>query len=167
MAAGPVARRKPIKPAPASNPGPDQAIEYGILPGLIGFHLRFAALAVFRDFTAHLSHLGITQHQHGVMEIIALNPGATPAVIADALGTDRPTLAEIIDKLEERKLVQRRQSLVDGRRRELFLSDAGKALLDRANALIEEHEARIVAGMKRSEIDRLLALLRRLHGRTF
>ncbi len=143
------------------------SIDYGFLSGNVGFHMRFAAIAIYRDFTSTLDALNLTQHQHGVMQIISLNPGESQANIADVLGTDRVTMIAIIDKLEERDLISRRPSKVDRRRRELHLTNAGSELLKKANRLIRQHEARITKELGPEEVDALLIALRSIHGRQF
>lgn len=142
-------------------------IEYGFLKDLVGFQLRFAAIAIYRDFKAALAGHEITQHQHGVLQIVALNPASTPAQIAEALGTDRPTMVDIIRKLEDRGLLRRQKSTLDGRRAELFLSDEGAGFLGEVNHKIREHEARITADMTEAELQTLMSLLRRIHDQGF
>jgi DNA-binding MarR family transcriptional regulator len=150
-------------------PEPVQArsINYGPLPDLIGFHLRFAATALYREYTAAVGETGLTQHQHGIVQLAALNPGLTQAEIADALGTDRVSLIAIIDKLEARDLIRRERSVSDRRRQELQVTPEGRALLARGNALIKKHEAQIAGRLLPDQLNSLLDALRRIHGRDF
>ena len=89
----------------------------GALPSLLGFHLRFANMAMYRDYASAMESLDLTQKQHAVLLIIKANHGVSQVDIAAALGTDRATMMAIVDRLEARDLVERQRSKGDRRRR--------------------------------------------------
>jgi len=53
--------------------GPGVAL--GILADLLGYHLRLAHAAVFRDFEESVGRLGISPGRVGVLAIVEANPG--------------------------------------------------------------------------------------------
>ena len=141
----------------------DRSLDLGSLPELLGFHLRLANVAVYRDFTASLSDLDLTQKQCATLQLIEANKGVSQVDLASTLGTDRATMMAMIDRLEQRDLVVRRRSVEDRRRQELYLTDIGREILVRAKAAIAEHEARFVSRFKPAELKVLFEALRRIH----
>ena len=54
----------------------------GRLDEILGFHLRMANVAMYQDYSATMSELGLTQKQFAVLELIAANPGVGQIDIA-------------------------------------------------------------------------------------
>ena len=54
----------PTEPTSATG----RSLDLGSLPELLGFHLRLANVAVYRDFTASLSDLDLTQKQCAISQ---------------------------------------------------------------------------------------------------
>ena len=146
----------------ADNPLAGGDLDWGVLDGLLGFHLRMASAAVARDFAAAMGDLDLTQKQFAVMELISANPGLSQVDIGQALGTDRATMMALIDRLDARGLVVRRRSARDGRRQELSLTAEGAALMQVARSRIAAHEKRFLSGIGPEEAQTLLDALRRL-----
>ena len=141
----------------------DRPIELGILPELIGFHLRKAQLAVFQDFARSAGPVELTLGQFGVLEVIARNPGLSQTRLGATLGIDRSTLVALIDRLEELGLVQRANAPRDRRSYALFLSTRGKTRLGELTEMVRAHEQRIATDLDAAEKLQLIALLRRIH----
>src|SRR2546425_11142070 len=76
----------------------------GMLPGLLGYRLRLAQQAGFRDFADSVSDL--SPGRTGMLLLIDANPGATRSRIAHAGGLDRRTMVGVGDTPEERGLVE-------------------------------------------------------------
>ena len=142
-------------------PGRDDGIDHGILPGLIGYQLRLAQLAVFRDFERTVGELGISPGRFGVLVLVHCNPGITQSRLAEAVGLDRSTLVPVLDGLERRGLVERRRG-EDRRTNGLRLTLSGKRLLDSVKRRILAHERRMISGMSDTEREQLIALLVKL-----
>jgi DNA-binding MarR family transcriptional regulator len=134
----------------------------GALSSVLGFHLRLASAAVYRDFAVSMGGLDLTQKQFAVLELIAANSGVSQIDIAKALGTDRATMMALVDRLEVRALLEKRRSKSDRRRQILSLTIAGQALLSEARNVVAGHERRLMAGFSDTELARLVASLRRL-----
>src|SRR2546427_12844208 len=73
----------------------------GMLPGLLGYRLRLAQQAVFRDFAASVADL--SPGRTGVLLLIGANPGGTQGRLAHAVGLDRLTSGGGVDMLRERR----------------------------------------------------------------
>ncbi|MET0182356.1 MAG: MarR family transcriptional regulator [Caulobacterales bacterium] len=151
----------------AGAPVLDSKIEDGIALGglaeLLGFHIRMAHLAMFRDFTEALAGLDLTQKQCATLQLIGANPRVSQAEIATALDMDRATMMAIIDRLENRGLVTRVRSAEDRRRQELHLTASGQSALSGAMTAIAAHEAHFKSRFTPAELDALLNALQRIH----
>ena len=142
-------------------PRTETELDHGILPELIGYQLRLAQLAVFRDFERSVGDLGISPGRVGVLVLVNGNPGITQSRLAEAVGLDRSTLVPVLDGLERRGLVERRRGK-DRRTNGLSLTASGKLLLGRIKRRIAKHERRMLSGMSDTERGQLIALLARL-----
>lgn len=134
----------------------------GLLPGLLGYRLRLAQQAVFRDFGDSVSDL--PPGRVGILLIIDANPGVTQTRLAQAVGLDRSTLVGVLDALEARGLVERRRGK-DRRTNGLLLTRAGRARVTELKRRIRVHERRVAARLTAEEKTQLLALLSKLAGK--
>lgn len=135
----------------------------GGLGDLLGFHLRMAGAALYRDFAAAMAGLDLTQRQVATLVLIAANPGTPQVAIAERLGADRATIMAMVDRLEARGLITRERSLSDRRRQELNITPEGDAVLKEVRRRIAQHEKRFTAQLTSEEVQTLTDLLRRLH----
>ena len=71
---------------------------------------------------------------------MAANAGLTQSALARAIDIEQSTMVFIIKFLEDRKLVERRPSPVDGRSSALVLSSEGIKLFDQLKFMVLEHE---------------------------
>lgn len=133
----------------------------GVLPGLLGYRLRLAQQAVFRDFASGVAE--ISPGRAGMLLLIEANPGVTQSRLALAVGLDRSTMVGVIDALEARRLVERRRG-DDRRTNGLWLTGGGRAFVARLKRRIEIHERRVAAHLSAAERAQLLALLEKLSG---
>ena len=95
--------RLAVRPAKRARP----QLRQGILPELLGYRLRLAQQAVFRDFAASVGE--VSPGRAGIVLLIEVNPGVTQGRLAEAVRLDRSTMVGVIDALEERGLVERRR----------------------------------------------------------
>jgi DNA-binding MarR family transcriptional regulator len=133
------------------------------LPDLLGFHLRLAHVAMYRDFATALAELDLTQKQCATLQLIGANPAVSQVDLAATLGTDRATMMAMIDRLEQRDFVVRRRSVADRRRQELNLTAEGEAMLERARRAIAEHERHFTSRFTKDELKALVNALSRIH----
>ncbi|MCW9035813.1 MAG: MarR family transcriptional regulator [Rhodospirillales bacterium] len=138
-------------------------VDFDNLHNLLGYHLRRAQVAVFKDFEAAVGSESITPGLLGALTIIGANEGLSQNMLADALALDRSTLVSVIDKLEARQLVKREKSPQDRRRHALFLTNDGREVLARTKQKVVEHEKKISQGMSPEERAKLIDLLRGLY----
>jgi len=137
------------------------SLKPGILSGLLGYRLRLAQQAVFRDFAASVPE--VSPGRAGMLLLIDANRGVTQGRLAQAAGLDRSTMVGVVDMLEERGLIERRRG-EDRRTNGLWLTRAGRALVARLKRRIEVHERRVAVRLSAAEREQLLALLEKLSG---
>lgn len=134
----------------------DPPLDAGALPGLLGYRLRLAQQAVFRDFAGSVQ--GLSPGRVGLLIYIDANPGVTQSRLAEAVERDRSTMVGVLDQLEARGLIERRRGH-DRRTNGLRLTRSGGTLLARALRGITRHEKRIGARLSAAERRQLLELL--------
>jgi DNA-binding MarR family transcriptional regulator len=124
-----------------------ETIDLGQLPNLVGYALRQAQLAVFRDFLRAFSKFDIRPVQYGVLSVIERNPGLKQQDVCLAMGIRRANFVTLLDELERRRLAKRGPSAHDQRASALYLTDRGRALMHKLRKTNKDHEKRIAAGL--------------------
>ena len=135
------------------------ALNPGLLPALVGYRLRLAQQAVFRDFAASVQ--GLSPGRVGMLLLIEANPGVTQSRLAHAVSRDRSTMVGVLDQLESKGLIERRRG-TDRRTNGVWLTRVGRTALARAKRAIAIHERRVAARLSTAERARLLELLERI-----
>lgn len=154
-----VTKRKEI---PLPEPSPGNGVDLGMLPSLIGYHLRLAQVAIFRDFRKALGDYDITPGLFGVLVLIEANAGMKQTELARAVHLDRSTVVNVIDNLEAMNLVERRAVAGDRRSKALYLTPNGKSVLQKLKRQVLEHERRLARHLSAAERDQLVELLQRI-----
>lgn len=114
------------------------------------------------QFAERVGELGLTPPQVGILAMIDSRPGLSQQALAGELGLLPSKVVSFIDQFESRGLVTRTRGTMDRRVYELRLTEDGAALLRRARAVADAHEAAFFATLDPEEHDTLRALLRRL-----
>jgi DNA-binding MarR family transcriptional regulator len=137
----------------------DPPLQPGSLPALLGYRLRIAQQAVFRDFAASVG--GISPGRVGILLLVEANPGVTQSRLARAVHLDRSTMVGVIHALEGEALVERRRG-EDRRTNGLWLTRGGRSRIARLKRRIELHERRIATRLTSAERAQLIDLLEKL-----
>ena len=141
---------------------PKQNLRLGPLPALLGYRLRLAQQAVFRDFGATVSDL--SPGRVGILLLIEANPDVTQSRLAQAVGLDRSTMVGVLHALEAQRLVERRRG-ADRRTKGLLLTPSGRAFVTALKRRIRVHERRVAGRLTPQERMHLLTLLAKLAGK--
>jgi DNA-binding MarR family transcriptional regulator len=153
---------EPVEPELETAAGDQPAVDLGPLPGLVGYMLRRAQLAVFQDFNRCFADAGIRPAEYGALTVIAHNPGLKQSTVGDALGIQRSNLVALIERLRRRKLIHRRAAADDRRAYALTLSAEGAVLLEKLDRIRAEHEARLIEQVGPERIQEFLGMLQDL-----
>jgi DNA-binding MarR family transcriptional regulator len=138
---------------------PDGAIDYGILPDLLGYKVRLTQIEIFRDFVESLTEFDLTPTKFGTLLIIEANPGIKQKDLASALQIDRSTAVPLIDGLEKQGYVARIRLDNDRRTNALHLTKQGVGFLKKTKPLVLAHENRLLARLTNNEQAQLFKLL--------
>ena len=136
-------------------------LHQGALPGLLGYRLRLAQQAVFRDFAASVQ--GLSPGRVGLLITIDANPGITQSRLAESADRDRSTMVGVLDQLQARGLIERRRG-EDRRTNGLWLTRDGRTLMASLKRRIRLNERRVAERLTAQERAQLLLLLEKLAG---
>jgi DNA-binding MarR family transcriptional regulator len=128
----------------------------------VGFTLSTTGYAIARRFRELLAPVGLEPREFALLRGVATTEGVTQQAIAERMGVAASRMVALVDSLEARGLLERRQNPDDRRARALFLTDDGRALLERAFAVAVEHEQLLTSELDPGEREQLLELLSRI-----
>jgi len=144
------------------SPQTNGPVKFGPLPGYLGYQIRQAQAAIFRDLAASTSALKVTPGEYGLLSLLDANPGISQIALAQVYGLDKSTLSLAVSRLGKRGLVRRTRSSKDGRYYTLWLTRAGSALLARFRAHVEAQEKAMDMTLGAGERAQMLDMLKRL-----
>jgi DNA-binding MarR family transcriptional regulator len=154
------ARKEPAAPRrPSERNG---SVQFGPLPTYLGYQIRQAQTAIFRDLTASTAALKVTPGEYGLLSLLDANPGISQVALAQVYGLDKSTLSLAVSRLGKRGLVRRTRSRKDGRYYALWLTRSGSALLARFRAEAEAQEDAMDAVLREGERAQMLDMLMRI-----
>jgi len=107
-------------------------------------HLNRITHTVQRRLSAHLERYDLTLAQFGVLAQLQAVPDLSQQKLADWLFVTRGNMVGMLNRLEDRGLVQRRPDPQDGRTHMVSLTHQGAALAAR---VVPEHEELVAACM--------------------
>jgi len=123
------------------------------------FHLgREVRTALDRRFESH----GITSQQAALLLLSRLLKEPSPIKMAARLGTDAAGMTRLLDRLERKQLIVRRVSPDDRRLVVVELGPRSRRVLPRLIPEFKWAENGLLDGFKKSEVDQLNKMLRRL-----
>jgi DNA-binding MarR family transcriptional regulator len=128
----------------------------------VGFTISTTGYAIARRFREVLAPLGLEPKDFALLRTVATSPGVTQQAIGERMGVKPSRMVAFVDALEQRGLLERRQNPDDRRARELFLTDQGRELLQRAFATAVEHERLLTSDLNEDEREQLMELLARV-----
>ena len=138
------------------------SVNFGKLSGYIGYQVRQAQSAVFRDISRSIKAIGVTPGEFSLLAMLEANPGINSIALARIYQLDKATLSLSIKSLVKRGLISSTRKPTDRRYYALTLTALGRAKLRRLTRLIENQEQTMDAVLKKGERELLLDLLRRI-----
>ncbi len=113
-------------------------------------------------FGARLSGLGLTPSHAGILRAVAVAEGLSQRRLARLLEILPSRLVALVDELEHRGLIERRDSAEDRRVYALYLTGQGRTTLDEIGRVAHEHDGALCAAIDDEERKLLVDLLRRI-----
>ena len=137
-------------------------VDRGPLARRLGYVLRRAQIAVFKDFFAAFAPFDIKPAQYSILTVIESNPRLKQTQVSDALGIKRTNFVAMIDELEARGLVRRDEAPGDRRSHALVLTRAGAALMPKLHATSAAHEQGLIDALGPARHREMLGALAQL-----
>jgi DNA-binding MarR family transcriptional regulator len=113
-------------------------------------------------FAERLAPLKLTPPHVGILKVITQSDGLSQQALSEKLGMYASRLVVILDELEKRGLLERRDSPADRRSYALYLTDAGHEAVGQIGRVSREHQESLCAALNESERAQLNQLLRRI-----
>ncbi len=123
-------------------------------------YLLYRVGAVLRpEVAAALSPLGLTLPEFVCLRLLSMSPGLSSAELSRHANVTPQAMNTVLRKLEDLGTVARPASVSSGRALPATLTGQGRAVLKRAEAVVREADARILArltGPQQREFKRML-----------
>ena len=128
-------------------------------PGYLFRRMQQIAVALFIE---ECKAFDLTPVQYAALIAIHTHPGIDATRLSAVIAFDRSTLGSVIERLEAKKLIDRKPSGEDKRVKLLYLTKAGAAILRDIMPSVEKAQARMMQPLKAADRKVLLALLTQL-----
>jgi DNA-binding MarR family transcriptional regulator len=130
---------------------------YG-LPGHLVRRSHQIIGAIFADELRGASAL--TPVQYAALTAIRAHPEIDATRLSRLIVFDKSTLGAVLERLEGKGLISREASPRDRRAKRLRVTDAGAAVLEHADPVVDRIEGRFMAPLRPADRTRLVRLLR-------
>lgn len=140
-----------------------ESVDASFLESLLGYNARRASLLLVGVFVQSMERFDLKIVEFSVLSLVASNAGITSRQLCQQLAVLPPNMVGMIDALGKRGLLERRPHPRDGRATGLYLSAAGRELVDMAQSELKSQEAQAVAHLSETEQAQLMELLQKLY----
>ena len=145
-----------------SRPIPDQKVNLAQLPNYLGYQIRQAQIAVFKDLLVPLKDLNLTPGEFSLLTSVRYNKGVSQIELASVYDIDKSTLSHSIKRMVNRRLIIRKRLENDRRYYGLSLTPAGSRLLKRVTSIVESQEELMESVVTKAEKEKFLQILSRI-----
>jgi DNA-binding MarR family transcriptional regulator len=115
-------------------------------------------------FAIETRDFDLTARQYAVIATIARHEGLSQTDLVRMTGIDRSTLADVVQRLLRRGIIERERTTRDGRTYAVTLSDEGKALLQSIRPTARRADRHVLATLAEDEAKALVNTLTQLIG---
>lgn len=148
-----------------AGPPAEERLNFGMLEGLIGFHLRLANDRTFENFVELLGPDRLRPGCFTMLTLIANNPGITQIAISRASGRDKSSVTKALRYMEDAGLIRRVRLDDDRRSYASFVTEAGAELAGRMARKARIHIDHMASLLGEERAGLLLDLLKELIGK--
>ena len=143
------------KPYHDENPSGEGSASAAFLLAQIGSHAA-------AKFAERLTPLDFTPAHAGILRILGRRGPLTQQALAGILGMFPSRLVALVDQLESRGLIERRDHPDDRRSYELHLTEKGRTSLQSIGRVAREHQKALLAALTIDEQRQLAQFLQRI-----
>ena len=116
------------------------------------------------SFEERLTGMELKPHHAGILRMLGSNPGLSQQELCDIFGIFPSRLVVLLDQLEARHLIERRENLSDRRGHRVHLTTAGRKALTGIGRVTLELETDLCTALTNPERATLATLLTRIVG---
>ncbi len=113
-------------------------------------------------FAEEFAGQDITPVQFGMLSVLYADAEMDQLTLSSAVGVDRTSGADVIKRLERRRLVRREPSVSDRRAMSVRITEEGKAWIDAARPRMVRAQDRLIGPLTGPERGQFIALVRKL-----
>ena len=128
-------------------------------PGYLFRRMQQIAVALFVE---ECRAFDLTPVQYAALVAIHTHPGIDATRLSAVIAFDRSTLGNVIERLEAKKLIERKPSAGDKRVKLLYLTKPGAAVLRDIAPSVAQAQVRMLQPLKAADRKALMALLSQL-----
>ena len=128
----------------------------------IGYLLVRLAHTLSQRWTRDLAEHGLSARQHGVLAVLAHQPGMSSGAVARAAMITPQSMGELLTGLEDRGLVRREAAAGRGYPARVEVTEEGRRLLAAVEPVVTAHNEPVALGLTADEARRLRALLQQV-----
>src|SRR5499433_2279984 len=110
------------------------------------------------QFGERLKSLRLLRPHAGILRLIGLSPGLSQQELGRRLAILPSQLVALLDELEERGLIERRQDPADRRTYALHLTASGRNITEQIGRIAREHDDAVCAALNTEERQQLHGL---------
>jgi MarR family transcriptional regulator, lower aerobic nicotinate degradation pathway regulator len=151
--------RSKTLPFVAMKKPPSEAVKIDFQPGHAIRRLHQISVGTFLQ---EAGEQGVTPVQYAALQTVSNQPGIDQRTLARAIALDTSTTGGVVDRLEARALLERRQAAGDRRVRQLFLTAEGEQTLADVLPAMLRTQSRILAPLTERQRAEFMRLLLRL-----
>jgi len=126
-------------------------------PGFLIRRLHQIHLALFYE---ECKAFNVTPVQNAILTAVQVLPDLDQTSLGQEVGLDRTTTADVVKRLEERGLIERRASPDDKRSRHVRLTAEGESVVNSLRASMARSQERLLAPLRPAERTMLMDLMR-------
>lgn len=132
------------------------------LRGTTAFLLAQVGAHAASQFGERLKSLRLLRPHAGILRLIGVSPGLSQQELGRRLAILPSQLVALLDELQERGLIERRQDATDRRTYALHLTAPGRNTMEQIGRIAGEHDDAICAALNSDERQHLHGLLNRI-----
>lgn len=154
----PAAPQRPARSGAAAH-----ELELGALRSIAGFHMARASVPALDAFERHVgTPHALHKVEFSLLMLLQANPAVAPKALARALAIAAPKMTALLDRLQQRGLLQRRPNPSDGRSQLVDLTAQGQQLAAQAARGAAAMEREVAGWLTHAEHAMLIELLIKL-----
>jgi DNA-binding MarR family transcriptional regulator len=148
----------------SANPPPGSALDNfdpirQVLWSRPGFLIRRLNQIHYAIFSEECKEHNITPVQFGILTALSLKPGLDQTEIGTEIGLDRTTTADVLKRLEEKNLIERRPHPADKRSRQSLITEEGFRVMKLLHGHMHAAQQRLLSPLSERNQEIFLKLL--------